>query len=138
MQRIVTILLLLLLTSACTTNQTPINNEPPKKVDVITYNQTYNLTHNPITLEGDHVSTLNLSRDMTFSMCVNDCEGISLLQGTYTIEDNLLILTFPTYECTPDDECDKRGVMFEIINPKKLIIKYGLSCIAGESIFEVE
>lgn len=111
----------------------------PKEDDVVIYNMPYVLTYNPIYETADRFSTVTLSRKGTFSMSVNDCEGVALLEGTYIIEGKMLYLWPTDYECDQELEaCDLNGIAFTIVSTVKLIISNGLRCISEESEFEVE
>ena len=140
MKKLVIILLILFL-SACT--DPAVSNgttDTPEENDIVSYNVNYELTYSPIYEAADRFSFLILSRDNTFSMSVNSCEGVDLLTGTYFIEEDgsALFLVPIDYECLQEEEeCDIRGMKFIISNPKELIIVNGIRCISEESIFQV-
>jgi len=132
---------MLLLCGCLETTPQEDNNVDIEPDDVVVYNATYELTYNPVYEEGDRFSYLVLSRDGTFSMSVNTCDGLDVLGGTFFIEGNKLFIVPENYECDLEDEyeeCDVRGIVFVIENQNKLVIALGLRCIAEESIFEVE
>ena len=139
MKRLIVILLLALL-FACTGKENDvITSDEAEENDIISYNVSYELTYNPIYETGDRFSFLILSRDNTFSMSVNSCDGVDLLTGTFFIEedDKTLILVPIDYECNlEEEECDPRGMKFIINSPTELVIVNGSRCIAEESIFQ--
>ena len=132
----------LVLLSGCIDN----NSKTPEIIDmeeddVIAYNVIYELTYNPIYEDSDRFSYLILSRDNTFFMSVNSCDGLDSIKGEFFIDGNNLYIVPENYSCDLndlDEECEVEGIRFIIENYNKLIITIGLRCIAEDSIFEIE
>ena len=116
-------------------NKTEIEEES----ELVTYNKDYELTYNAITETSDRFSSLVLSRDNTFSMSVNTCNGVDVISGKFYFDEDQLVLVPPLYACDYEvEECDFRGYIFQIKNPNELIILHGLYCIPEESVFTIQ